>query len=89
MRTEQQLLISLAETQSDIRPMLARIADLAAQGGFGIDETSRYHLRNLDIQMNRVLEELTTGRQVSTQELRSEIRMVARTIAAIAEESER
>jgi hypothetical protein len=36
-----------------------------------------------------VLEELTTGRQVSTQELRSEIRMVARTIAAIAEESER
>jgi hypothetical protein len=89
MRTEQQLLISLAETQSDIRPMLARIADLAAQGGFGIDETSRYHLRNLDIQMNRVLEELTTGRQVTTQELRSEIRMVARTIAAIAEESER
>jgi hypothetical protein len=89
MRTEQQLLISLAETQSDIRPMLARIGDLAAQGGFGIDETSRYHLRNLDIQMNRLLEELTTGRQVSVQELRSEIRMVARTIAAIAEESER
>jgi hypothetical protein len=89
MRAEQQLMMSLAETQSDIRPMLARIADLAAQGGFGIDETSRYHLRNLDIQMNRLLEEITTGRQVSTQELRSEIRMVARTIAAIAEESER
>lgn len=89
MRTEQQLMMSLAETQQDIRPMLARLADLAAQGGFGIDETSRYHLRNLDIQMNRLLEELTTGRQVSVQELRSEIRMVARTIAAIAEESER
>jgi hypothetical protein len=39
--------------------------------------------------MNRLLEELTTGRQVSTQELTREIRMVARTIAAIAEESQR
>jgi hypothetical protein len=89
MRTEQQLMMTLAETQSEIRPMLARLTELASAGGFGIDEASRYHLRNVDLQMNRLLEELTTGRQVSVQEIRSEIRMVARTIAAIAEESER
>ena len=89
MRTEQQLMTQLAETQSEIRPMLARLTELANSGGFGIDEASRFHLRNVDLQMNRLLEELTTGRQVSVQELRSEIRMVARTIAAIAEEGQR
>ncbi len=88
MRAEQQLMTKLAETQSEIRPMLARLTELAGSGGFGIDETSRFHLRNVDLQMNRLLEELTTGRQVSVQELRSEIRMVARTIAAIAEEGQ-
>jgi hypothetical protein len=89
MRTEQQLMMKLAETQNEIRPMLARLTELANTGGFGIDEASRFHLRNVDLQMNRLLEELTTGRQVSVQELRSEIRMVARTIAAIAEEGQR
>ncbi len=89
MRTEQQLMMKLAETQNEIRPMLARLTELASTGGFGIDEASRFHLRNVDLQMNRVLEELTTGHQVSVQELRSEIRMVARTIAAIAEEGQR
>jgi hypothetical protein len=89
MRTEQQLMMKLAETQNEIRPMLARLTELANSGGFGIDEASRYHLRNVDLQMNRLLEEMTTGRQVTTQELRSEIRMVARTIAAIAEEGQR
>jgi hypothetical protein len=88
MRTEQQLMMQLAGTQNEIRPMLARLTELANSGGFGIDEASRFHLRNVDLQMNRLLEELTTGRQVSVQELRSEIRMVARTIAAIAEEGQ-
>ncbi|MGH6928852.1 MAG: flagellar motor protein MotA [Dongiaceae bacterium] len=88
MRTEQQLMVQLAGTQNEIRPMLARLTELANAGGFGIDEASRFHLRNVDLQMNRLLEELTTGRQVSVQELRSEIRMVARTIAAIAEEGQ-
>jgi hypothetical protein len=86
MRSEQQLMAKLAETQGEIRPMLARLTELANSGGFGIDEASRYHLRNVDLQLNRMLEEMSTGRTVSVQELRSEIRMVARTIAAIAEE---
>jgi len=89
MRSQQQLMTQLAETQGEVRPLLMRLTELARSGGFGIDESSRNHLRNVDLQMNRLLEELTTGRQVSTQELTREIRMVARTIAAIAEESQR
>jgi hypothetical protein len=89
MRAEQQLMVKLAENQTEIRPMIARLADLASQGGFGIDEASRHHIRNVDLQMNRLIEELSLGRQYTVQELRSEIKLLARTIAAIAEEGER
>lgn len=89
MRTEQQLMIKLAESQSEMRPLLTRLADLAASGGFGLDETSRHHLRNVDVHMTRLIEELNIGRQYTVQELRSEIRLLARTIAALAEEGER
>lgn len=89
MRTEQQLMIKLAESQSEMRPLLTRLADLAATGGFGLDETSRHHLRNVDVHMSRLIEELNIGRQYTVQELRSEIRLLARTIAALAEEGER
>lgn len=89
MRAEQQLMVKLAETQTEMRPMIARLADLAAHGGFGIDEASRHHIRNLDLHMNRLIEELSLGRQYTVQELRSEIKLLARTIAAIAEEGER
>jgi hypothetical protein len=89
MRAEQQLMIRLAESQMELRPMLSRLAELAAEGGFGIDETSRHHVRNIDMQINRLIEEMAVGRQITVQEVRSEIKMLARTIAAIAEESER
>lgn len=89
MRTEQQLMVRLAETQSEMRPLLTRLGDLAASGGFGLDETSRHHLRNVDVHMSRLIEEMNIGRQYTVQELRSEIRLLARTIAALAEEGER
>ena len=37
----------------------------------------------------RLLEEVATGRVESVQEIRSEIKLLARTIAALAEDSER
>ena len=89
MRTEQQLMVKLAESQSELRPMLTRLSELMSQGGFGIDEASRNHIRNMDAHMNRMLEEMSIGRQYMVQELRSEIKLLARTIAAIAEETER
>ena len=53
MRTQQQLMKQLAETQGELRPLLARLAELAASGGFGIDDTSRNHLRNIDLHINQ------------------------------------
>ncbi len=89
MRAEQQIMVRLSENQAELRPVLGRMLELMSEGGFGIDESSRTHIRNLDAHMNRMLEEMSIGRQYMVQELRSEIKLLARTIAAIAEESER
>jgi recombinational DNA repair ATPase RecF len=56
---------------------------VAQSGGLGIDSQSRAHLRNIDTQLTHVLQEVSQGRNQSVQELRSEIKLLARTIAAV------
>ena len=79
--TEQALLARLIASQEELRPVLARLAE--AEGG-GVDEAMRNHIRNMDVYLARLLEETVQGRSQMTHELRSEIKMVARTIAAAA-----
>jgi hypothetical protein len=86
MRAEQQLMMRLAESQMELKPLLAKLGDAMTKGGFGIDETTRAHIRNLDVHMARMLEDAAAGRNQMTQDLRSEFRLLARTIAALAEE---
>jgi hypothetical protein len=86
MRTEQSVLMRLAETHSQLQPLLAKIAGM--EQGSALDDASRAHIRNLDIYMERLVTEAASGRDHMVQEIRSEIRLLARTIAAIAEESE-
>lgn len=90
MRTEQQVMMRLAESQSQLRPILARLAevDFSAAGGGGLDETTRDHIRNMDFRIERLVSEVSQGRREAVEEIRSEIRLVARTIAALAEEAE-
>jgi hypothetical protein len=90
MRTEQTLMMKLAETQLEIKPILARLAEGGGMGGGGpMDETVRGNIRNIDVQMARLLEDIATGRAEVVSELRSEIRVLSRTLAAIAEKAGR
>lgn len=89
MRTEQTLMERIAESQLELRPIFARLADATSGGGIGGDDGVRDHIRNLDTHMVRLLEDLSTGRQELIQELRNEIRVLSRTLAAIAEQSAR
>ena len=88
MRASQTLMVKLAESQMELRPTLARFVDMAGNGMGGIDEATRTHIRNLDVYLQRLLDEVGQGRQQSTQEIRSEIKLLARTIAALAEETD-
>ncbi|CAO3406186.1 flagellar motor protein MotA [Azospirillum largimobile] len=85
MRAEQQLLLRLGENQLEVRSLLDRLAETAS-GGF--DDASRQHLRNMDIYLARIVEESSNGRIQAVQEIRSEIKLLARTIAALAEEAD-
>jgi len=79
--TEQALLGRLISNQDDIRPLLVRSAEGNSNA---IDESSRNHIRNMDVYLARILDETVQGRTQMTHELRSEIKMLARTIAAAA-----
>jgi len=83
MRTEQSLMIKLAETQLEMKPLLAKLTeDSIARSTDGIMYKS---IRSIDTQIARLIEELGTGRNELVSELRTEIRVLSRTMAAIAE----
>jgi hypothetical protein len=83
LRAQQQMGQRVADSQGDIRTVLTKLIDVAQSGGLGIDSQSRAHLRNIDTQLTHVLQEVSQGRNQSVQELRSEIKLLARTIAAV------
>ncbi len=85
LRDQQSLTMSLAESQAALKPALARIAESGSSGG-GMDEASRTHIRNIDQRMGRLSAELTSGREKAVEELRGEIRLLTRTLAALAED---
>ncbi len=86
LESDRDVLHHLVHGQDELRPILSRLAD--ASGG-GRDEIVRSHLRNIEAYMARLLEDSGNGRAQMTEELRGEIRLVARTIAALAEEERR
>jgi len=87
MRTEQGVMKRLADTQSQMRAVFGQIADREPQSN-GLDEASKTHIRNIDARLEHLLNELNNGRDYAVQEIRGEIRLLTRTIAAMAEESE-
>lgn len=84
MKTERELMVRLAEGQMEMKPILQRIAHATEQGGG--DSAADAHLRNLDVYMQRMLEEVVQGRQHTVDDIRNEIKILTRTIAAIADE---
>jgi hypothetical protein len=88
MKAGQLLMVRLAENQLELKPSLTRLANLA-ESSLGHDDALRNHLRNIEGYIARLTEDLAQGRAQSVQELRGEIRILARTIAALAEESGR
>ena len=80
MQAEQHLLIKLAENQSDLKTILERIASDGPRNH--LDEATQKHIRNIDLHLERLLKETSTGRNDIIKQMRSEIKLLARTIAA-------
>ena len=83
LRVNHQLMSKLAETQAAMGPVLARLSEPQAAAQ---DELARAHLRNIEILLNRMLAESEQGRAQSTAELRSDLKVLTRTLAAVRDE---
>ena len=79
MRASQQLMLRVADAQQAIGPALQRLGERAS------DDAARTHLRNIEMHLGRLIQEMEQGRAQSTAELRNDIRVLTRTIAALAE----
>ena len=84
MRTSQQLMLRIAEAQASLTPALQRLGD--QRRDFVLDDVARGHLRNIELYLQRLLADAEQGRAQSTAELRNDLRILTRTVAALAED---
>jgi hypothetical protein len=74
MHTSQKVMIRIGEGQAT----LARLADQRDHGG---DDVARAHLRNIELLLARLITESEQGRSQLAADLRSDIKVLARTLA--------
>jgi DNA-binding transcriptional MerR regulator len=72
------VLARLAEGQERMIAALERLGTQLAEGG--TDPEARMRLRSIDVQLLRILEEISAGRQESMAELRADLSNLARTL---------
>jgi len=80
IRGEQQVIKGLARQQQDLHPLISRLATAAEAGG-GLDDSVRAHFRSMDLNLRRLVEEGGAERRQASEDLRNELRLLARTIA--------
>ena len=85
MRVNQQLMQRMAENQAALTPVLRRLSETQGgqEGGIDVGREMREHMRNVERLLGRMLNENEQGRAQSTTELRGDLRLLTRTLAAI------
>lgn len=79
-RSEQKMVLNLTKSQMELQPVLARLAD-SLNANQTEDDAIRSTLHGLDQHLGRILDTLQSEREDVTDTLRSEIRLLARTLA--------
>lgn len=77
--------LSLLDGDAETRSLLQQIATTLDRQAGSLGETVRTHARTLDLGFARVTDDAARGRDRAVDEIRSEIRLLARTLATIAE----
>lgn len=75
-------------TQTNLTALTEYLSHRSEEKSGSFDEISRSHLRSLDHHLAQLLDDQRHGRDLFLQEIRSEIRLLARTIAALSESQE-
>lgn len=78
---EHKILLRLAENELQLKPVLTGIQEALQQNIFHFDDASRSRIKNLDISVRQIAEDLSTSRHALTEEIRSELRMLSRILS--------
>jgi hypothetical protein len=76
-------MLRVAEAQQALAPGLQRLGE---RRDIALDEVARGHLRNIELYLQRLLADAEQGRAQTTAELRNDLRILTRTVAALAED---
>ncbi|MGE5538109.1 MAG: flagellar motor protein MotA [Gemmatimonas sp.] len=79
MKSQETLLVRMAETEVELKGAITKLAEATRAGG---TDALAGPVRNIEVYLARLIEEISSGRAQSVEELRSEIRVLARTVAA-------
>ena len=85
LEKETQVIRQLSDNQVKINSVIGKFTEYSQEKG---QDDYRQNLRNIDAQLSQLVKELKTGRDKSVEEIRQEIRLLARTIAVLAEEAD-
>lgn len=79
MRAEQKLIVTLAKDQTELKPGLAELARQIA-GTVSNSEEMREHLRNSDVALARLVEEVAGAREQMPQALRQQVQLIVQSL---------
>tara|TARA_S200000501_G_scaffold16229_1_gene14537 strand:+ start:3316 stop:4053 length:738 start_codon:yes stop_codon:yes gene_type:complete len=85
LEKETQVIRQLSDNQVKINSVIGKFTEYSQEKS---QDDYRQNLRNIDAQLSQLIKELKTGRDKSVEEIRQEIRLLARTIAVLAEEAD-
>jgi hypothetical protein len=77
-RDSQRLLAMLSKGQDDMAPLIAKLAEARGR----IDGSLEQHMRNLDLNIRRLADELSSGHAHLAEEIRDELRLIGRALSA-------
>lgn len=83
LRLQQQLMEKVASTQVATIPILSQLASNKTGG----DDVSRAHLRNIELLLNRFITESEAGRTQSLSDIRSDLKLLTRTLSTRLDET--
>ena len=74
---------NLSASHTDLKLLIARMGEVVARPTVNLDDSAQAHLRSMDATLTRLSGELAEGRKELTDELRTEIKLIARTLGAL------
>ncbi len=86
LQSDQEVSRRMLDGQREVRNFLEELVQQRGNADAGLDAASRQHLLNIDVHLSRMMQDNIDGRERTVSELRSDIKLLTRTVAALADE---